>query len=156
MNTRFTRSPRITLLLALVCGLLFAAGLVLSGMTQPAKVIGFLNFAGLAQGAFPGQWDPTLAFVMGGAVMVTLVGFVWTRRSGAKPWLAESFNLPLRNAVDRRLVLGAIAFGVGWGLGGYCPGPALASVLNGSVDTLIFVAAMGIGMLAAKRGMRGR
>ena len=149
-------SDRAALLLACVCGLVFAAGLVLSGMTQPAKVIGFLNFAGLTQGVFPGQWDPTLAFVMGGAVLVTVVGYAWTRRSGGKPWLAADFNLPLRTAVDRRLVLGAVAFGVGWGLAGYCPGPALASVLNGSADTLIFVAAMLVGMVGAKLGMRAR
>ena len=147
-------SARTASALALVCGLLFAAGLVLSGMTQPAKVIGFLNFAGMAQGAFPGQWDPSLAFVMGGALLITGLGFAWTRRPGARPWLAPSFSLPMRTAVDRRLVLGAVAFGVGWGLAGYCPGPALASVLNGGLDTLIFTAAMLVGMLMAKRLLR--
>lgn len=137
-------------LLAGFSGVVFAAGLVLGGMTQPAKVIGFLNLAGLAQGAFPGQWDPTLAFVMGGAVLVTLLGFAWTLRAGSTPWLATAFVLPTRQDIDLPLVAGATLFGVGWGLSGYCPGPALASVISGGTDALMFVGAMLAGMWAAK------
>jgi hypothetical protein len=138
-------------LLALVCGVVFSAGLVLSGMTQPAKVIGFLNLGGVAQGPFPGQWDPSLAFVMGGAVLVTLAGFAWTQRGDGTPWLAPSFVLPTRKSIDIPLVGGAVLFGIGWGLSGYCPGPALASVFTGGADALTFVGAMVVGMLAAKR-----
>jgi hypothetical protein len=140
-----------TLLLALLCGLVFAVGLVLSGMTQPAKVIGFLNVAGMFQGPFPGAWDPTLAFVMGGAVLVTLVGFAWSKRHQAHPWWAERFVLPLRQHVDAPLMLGAALFGVGWGLSGYCPGPALASIFTGGADALWFFGAMLVGMAVAKR-----
>ena len=141
-------------LLALVSGLVFSAGLVLSGMTQPAKVIGFLNLGGLAEGPFPGQWDPTLAFVMGGAVLVTLAGFAWSQRAGGQPWLAQSFVLQTRKDVDLPLVGGAVLFGIGWGLSGYCPGPALASLFTGGADALIFVGAMLVGMLAARRWAR--
>jgi uncharacterized protein len=129
------------LLLAGCTGVVFAAGLVLSGMTQPARVIGFLNLD---------QWDPTLLFVMGGAVMVTLVGFAVSARKGRSPWFAERFVLPTRTDIDRPLVLGAAIFGVGWGLAGYCPGPALASALVGGTDVLLFLMAMAVGMGLAK------
>ena len=134
-----------------LAGALFAFGLVLSGMTQPAKIIGFLNLAGLVDPARFGRWDPSLAFVMGGALLVTLVAFAVTPRPGRKPWLAESFVLPTRKDIDGRLVLGAALFGIGWGLAGYCPGPALASVLTGGLDALVFVAALAAGMWAAVR-----
>jgi uncharacterized protein len=138
---------------ALLAGLLFAFGLVLSGMTQPAKVMGFLNIGGLAQGvswkAAPGYWDPSLAFVMGGALMVTLLAFAITPRR-AKPWFAETFVLPTKKEVDAPLLIGAAMFGMGWGLAGYCPGPALASLSLGA-DALIFTGAMLVGMLAAKK-----
>lgn len=137
------------LFFALLAGALFAVGLVLSGMTQPAKIIGFLNVAGLVDPARFGRWDPSLAFVMGGALLVTLVAFAVTPRPGRKPWLAESFQLPTRRDIDARLVLGAALFGIGWGLAGYCPGPALASVLTGGLDALVFVAALAAGMWAA-------
>ena len=120
-------------------------------MTQPAKIIGFLNLAGLVDPARFGHWDPSLAFVMGGALLVTLVAFAVTPRPGRKPWLAESFVLPTRKDIDGRLVLGAALFGIGWGLAGYCPGPALASVLTGGLDALVFVAALAAGMWAAVR-----
>ncbi|MCJ0764848.1 DUF6691 family protein [Variovorax terrae] len=139
------------LLLALVSGALFAVGLVLSGMTQPAKVIGFLNVGGLVDPARFGAWDPSLAFVMGGALCVTLVAFAVTPRPGRKPWRAATFQLPTRRGVDRRLVFGAALFGIGWGLAGYCPGPALASLLTGGLDALLFVAAMAAGMALARR-----
>lgn len=137
------------LLLALASGALFALGLVLSGMTQPAKVIGFLNVGGLFDPARFGAWDPSLAFVMGGALCVTLVAFAVTPRPGCKPWLADAFQLPTRRDIDRPLVLGAALFGIGWGLAGYCPGPALASLLTGGLDAPLFVAAMLAGMALA-------
>jgi len=139
------------LFFALLAGALFAVGLVLSGMTQPAKIIGFLNVAGLVDPVRFGRWDPSLAFVMGGALLVTLVAFAVTPRPGRKPWLAESFQLPTRKDIDARLLLGAALFGIGWGLAGYCPGPALASVLTGGLDALVFVAALAAGMWAAVR-----
>lgn len=122
-----------TMLTSLLAGLLFGLGLVVSGMTDPLKVQNFLDVSG--------HWDPSLAFVMGGAVGVTFVGYrlVW-RRTG--PWFADRFHLPTATVVDRPLVLGAILFGLGWGLGGYCPGPALATVLTGNQEVWWFLPAM--------------
>jgi uncharacterized protein len=141
---------------ALAAGLIFALGLVLSGMTQPAKVLGFLNVMGLQNGiswqAQPGYWDPSLALVMGGALAVTLIAFAFTPSTpAAKPWFDEVFHLPTRNDIDTKLIVGGVMFGVGWGLAGYCPGPALASLLIGGVDALAFCAAMLAGMWAAKK-----
>jgi uncharacterized membrane protein YedE/YeeE len=135
--------------LAFSAGLVFAAGLVLSGMTQPLKVLGFLDITAITQGPFPGMWDPTLAFVMGGAVCVTLLAFAWTQRLAKAPLLASQFHEPAQRQIDLPLVGGAALFGVGWGLAGYCPGPALASALL-SVDALIFTGAMLLGMLICK------
>ncbi|WP_237491109.1 YeeE/YedE family protein [Malikia spinosa] len=146
------------LLLALAAGLLFALGLLLSGMTQPAKVIGFLNLAGLAQGEFPGAWDPSLAFVMGGAVMVTLLAFRLTPARASqpqrRPWFSSRFELPQQERIDAPLLQGAVIFGVGWGLAGYCPGPALATLLVGGRDVWLFVPAMLVGMWLARRMAR--
>jgi uncharacterized protein len=141
---------------ALVAGLVFALGLVLSGMTQPAKVVGFLNVMGLQNGiswtAQPGFWDPSLALVMAGALAVTLIGFALTpSRANAKPWFDQVFHIPTKKEIDRKLILGGVLFGMGWGLAGYCPGPALASLLVGGVDVFAFVAAMLGGMWAAKK-----
>lgn len=139
---------------ALLSGALFAVGLVLGGMTQPAKVLAFLDIAGLGKGisstAQAGYWDPSLAFVMGGALLVTLVAF-WLTPQRGKPLADEKFHLPTRTDVDRNLLAGAAMFGIGWGLAGYCPGPAFASVLTGGSDILFFAAAMLVGMWAAKR-----
>jgi uncharacterized membrane protein YedE/YeeE len=135
----------------LAAGCLFATGLVLSGMTQPSKVMGFLNFGGILAPARFGAWDPSLAFVMGGAVLVTLVAFAVTPRAGRKPWEAAAFELPTKQDIDWRLVAGAALFGIGWGLSGYCPGPAFASLLTGGADVLVFVAAGLVGLLGAKR-----
>ena len=135
----------------LAAGALFAAGLVMSGMTQPTKVLGFLNFGGIFAPARFGAWDPSLAFVMGGAVLVTLVAFAVTPRAGRQPWAASAFELPTRQDIDFRLIAGAALFGIGWGLSGYCPGPALASILVGGLDVLVFVAALLVGLLTAKR-----
>ncbi len=104
-------------LVALLCGLIFGAGLTVSGMTDPARVAGFLDLFG--------AWDPTLAFVMGGALAVAVPGFQWLLRR-PRPQLDERFHLPTRQGIDRDLWLGAALFGIGWGLSGFCPGPALA------------------------------
>jgi hypothetical protein len=126
---------------ALVCGLVFGAGLAIAGMTNPAKVLAFLDVAG--------AWDPTLAFVMGGALLVNAGAYALTRRR-ARPLFAEVFALPTRRDLDARLVGGAALFGVGWGLVGLCPGPALASLARGENEVLVFVAAMAGGMLAQR------
>ena len=135
--------------LAFSAGLLFSAGLVLSGMTQPLKVLGFLDITAIQKGPFLGLWDPTLAFVMGGAVCVTLIAFAWTHRISQAPMFANQFYEPDQRQIDVPLVGGAVLFGAGWGLVGYCPGPALASALL-STDAFVFTAAMLAGMLICK------
>ena len=122
---------------ALVSGVLFGLGLTLSGMSDPAKVLGFLDITG--------AWIPDLIFVMGGAVIVTffLTPSVLRRQA---PLMASAFSLPGKQLLDRRLVGGAMLFGIGWGLSGYCPGPALVSLLYGYESTLIFCLAMFAGM----------
>ena len=122
---------------ALATGLIFGLGLILSGMTDPSKVIGFLDLTG--------QWDPSLAFVMGGAILVGVVAFQFAK-GREKSLLGDVMRLPTTRQVDRRLVLGSLAFGTGWGLAGYCPGPALVAVAQGGMQPLIFVAAMLGGM----------
>lgn len=122
---------------ALLSGLLFGIGLILSGMTDPAKVIGFLDIGG--------RWDPSLAFVMGGAVLVGLLAFPFAS-SRQTAWLGDPMRLPATRQIDRPLIFGAVLFGVGWGMAGYCPGPALTSVLYGGAKPLIFVLAMLSGM----------
>jgi uncharacterized protein len=131
--------------LALIAGLVFAAGLTLGGMTDPRKVQGFLNIGGIGSG----KWDPSLAFVMGGALFVSFLAF-WSIKSRVAPWFAAKFELPTRRDIDARLIIGAVLFGIGWGIGGYCPGPALASFLIGGPDILYFTAAMIAGMIGAK------
>ena len=113
-------------LMALLTGIVFGLGLIVSGMTDPAKVIGFLDLAG--------KWDPSLAFVMAGAILVGLFAFrLAARREQAI--LGGAMRLPTARHIDRRLILGGLAFGAGWGLAGYCPGPALASLATTSVVT---------------------
>jgi len=125
------------ILMALITGLVFGIGLIVAGMTNPAKVLGFLDL--------PGRWDPSLALVMAGAILVALPAFrVAARRR--QSLLGEPMHLPTATRIDRRLVLGSLAFGVGWGLAGFCPGPALASLATGAVQPLIFCAAMLAGM----------
>ena len=126
-----------------ICGILFSIGLGISGMTQPQKVIGFLDVFG--------EWNPSLAFVMGGAVLSYLVLKLWIQRNFSIPVLGGSFQIPSRKDLDRSLIIGALLFGSGWGLGGYCPGPAITSLGSGSLNALLFVFAMGIGMLVADR-----
>ncbi len=122
---------------AFLIGALFAVGLGVGGMTLPSKVIGFLDFFG--------NWDPSLAFVMAGAVVVYFVAFRVVR--GTAPVLETRFALPTKTMLDRRLLTGAALFGVGWGLAGYCPGPALTSLGAGSTNAVVFVSAMLAGML---------
>lgn len=123
--------------MALVAGLIFGLGLILSGMTNPAKVIGFLDLAG--------NWDPSLALVMAGAIAASAVPFRLAK-GRATALLGGPIRLPTATDIDRRLVLGSLAFGAGWGLAGYCPGPALASLLSGGAKPLLFVLAMLAGM----------
>ncbi len=125
------------IIMAFIAGLIFGLGLILSGMTNPSKVIGFLDLAG--------SWDPSLAFVMGGAIFVGVIAFHFAK-VGQKSLLGDVMHLPTANQIDLRLVLGALVFGVGWGLAGYCPGPALTSIAQGGSKPLIIVAAMICGM----------
>jgi hypothetical protein len=126
-------------------GLTFGLGLVLSGMSDPAKVLNFLDLAGIGSGT----WDPSLAFVMAGAVAVTLIGYKWVlKRPG--PLFGEKFHLPASRELDLRIVAGPAIFGLGWGLAGFCPGPALTALGFGTRAALIFVAAMIVGMLLAR------
>ena len=123
---------------ALAAGLVFGIGLILSGMTDPGKVIGFLDVAG--------RWDPSLALVMGGAILVGFFAFRLAGRRG-KTFLGGGLHLPQRRDIDLRLVGGSLLFGIGWGLAGFCPGPALVSLASGQQPAAIFVAAMLGGML---------
>jgi uncharacterized membrane protein YedE/YeeE len=123
---------------ALVAGIVFAVGLALSQMVNPAKVLNFLDVAG--------QWDPTLALVMGGAVLVTIPAYRLVLRR-ARPIFDEQFYVPSRTDIDARLVGGAAVFGVGWGLAGICPGPALTALATAATPILAFVLAMTVGML---------
>jgi hypothetical protein len=134
------------LLAALASGLVFGAGLALAGMTNPAKVLSFLDVAG--------AWDPTLALVMGSALGVNALAYVLTRRR-AKPLFADTFAVPTRSDLDSRLLGGAALFGLGWALVGLCPGPALASLARGETAVVVFVAAMVAGMLAQRALDRG-
>jgi uncharacterized membrane protein YedE/YeeE len=129
-------------LAALLCGLLFGVGLALSGMTDTAKVLGFLDIFG--------NWVPDLAFVMGGAVAVTSLLFTLVLRRG-RPLFADAFSLPASRLIDGRLLGGAAIFGIGWGLYGYCPGPGLTAMVYGHSGPFVFVAAMLVGMAIAAR-----
>lgn len=133
-------------LLALLSGALFGAGLALSGMMNPARVRGFLDLFG--------DWDPTLAFVMGGAVLV--MGAVWlVQRRLARPLADSEFHLPGTSTLDARLIGGAALFGAGWGLAGLCPGPAIASLGTALLPAAIFVGAMLAGMALFRLTQRG-
>ena len=123
---------------AFAAGLVFGIGLILSGMTDPGKVIGFLDVAG--------RWDPSLAFVMGGAILVGYFSFAFAGRRG-RTFLGDALQLPTRRDIDARLVLGSAVFGIGWGLGGFCPGPALVALGAGIDPAALFVAAMLAGMV---------
>ena len=127
-----------TIVAAFASGLVFGLGLILSGMVDPGKVLGFLDLAG--------RWDPSLALVMGGAVAVAAGGFALAGRR-ARSWLGEPMRLPDARDIDARLVAGSLAFGAGWGLAGFCPGPALVALWGGGgAKAAVFVAAMLAGM----------
>ena len=128
-------------LINLSLGLLFGVGLVVSGMSDPAKVLNFLDLAG--------TWDPSLAFVMGGAVLVAFVGYRLVLARG-EPIAGDRFHLPTRNDIDARILAGPTLFGIGWGLGGFCPGPALTALGFGATGTLAFIPTMILGMWAAR------
>ncbi len=129
-------------LAGLICGTLLGAGLYVSGMTDPGKVLGFRDFGG--------PWNPTLIGVLGGAVVVSLLGFQWLIKPMRRPWLDSQFHTPTRRDIDRPLVLGALMFGAGWGLSGYCPGPALAGIALGNWETPVLITAMLAGGVAQK------
>ena len=130
---------------ALLAGLVFGLGLLMSGMADPAKVLGFLDLAG--------AWDPSLAFVMAGAIAVGLVAFTLARRR-TRSLLGLPMQLPQGHGIDRRLVLGGLVFGIGWGLAGFCPGPALVALGMGEAKAAVFVLAMLAGMGIFEYGER--
>ena len=123
---------------SLLIGALFGAGLTVSEMVDPARVVGFLDVAG--------RWDPTLVFVMAGALCVSAPAFLLARRAGATPFLASAFEIPTRRDIEARLVVGAAIFGVGWGLSGLCPGPAITGLSTGVAPIAAFAASMLAGM----------
>jgi uncharacterized membrane protein YedE/YeeE len=135
MKERFALMP--TVIASLLAGLVFGLGLIVSGMANPAKVLGFLDLAG--------AWDPSLAFVMGGAVIVSAAAFLFARRRKLS-LLGAPIMLPTARRIDRRLVGGSLLFGVGWGVAGFCPGPALVSLGMGEFKAVVFVGAMLLGM----------
>ena len=134
-------------LVAFGAGLVFGIGLVLSGMANPAKVLGFLDLFG--------RWDPSLALVMAGAIAVSLPAFALAGRR-TQTFLLTPLQLPTARNIDKRLVLGSIAFGIGWGLAGFCPGPALVAIGAGQAKALVFVGAMLAGMAAFELVERAR
>ncbi|AZN35779.1 DUF6691 family protein [Iodobacter ciconiae] len=123
---------------ALFSGMLFSLGLIISGMVNPAKVIGFLDLAGM--------WDPSLALVMAGAIATATPFFVWAKRRKYTLLTQEKMSLPDSKIIDRPLITGSILFGMGWGLAGICPGPGLVALAMGAPKAFIFVAAMLLGM----------
>ena len=127
-----------TAVAAFLAGLVFGLGLILSGMGNPAKVQNFLDFFG--------TWDPSLGLVMGGAIAVGLMAFTWAKRRKTS-LLGEPMQLPSATVVDRQLLTGAAMFGVGWGLAGFCPGPAVMNLATLQAEVWLFVAAMVVGML---------
>jgi uncharacterized membrane protein YedE/YeeE len=135
-------------LIALIAGVLFGAGLAVSGMIDPARVRGFLDLFG--------DWDPTLAFVMGGAVLPMVIAW-WLKGRLQSPMAASNFDLPETAQLDRKLAAGAVLFGVGWGVSGLCPGPALANLVIAPTQAVIFVIAMVSGMAIYRLGFtRGK
>jgi len=133
------------LLLGYIGGLIFGVGIMISGMANPAKVLNFFDIAGV--------WDPSLAFVMGGAVVVTFLGY-WVVLKRPGPTAGTKFHLPTKRDIDLPLVAGSASFGVGWGIAGFCPGGALPAIGTGNPSVLIFVAALIVGILVAKWAQR--
>ena len=131
---------------ALICGFLFGLGLAISEMVNPAKVLGFLDVTG--------NWDPSLIFVMAAGLAVTLITFRFILKQ-PRPLFEHQFNLPSQSkTIDRQLITGAVIFGIGWGLVGYCPGPAIASLAYGQTESVIFLAAMMTGLYGSRRFRR--
>ena len=130
-----------------IVGLLFGLGLILSGMTDPGKVLGFLDLFG--------AWDPSLAFVMGGAILVGLFAFSLAKKRTTN-FLGTALHLPKSNRIDQRLVIGSLIFGAGWGLAGFCPGPGLVSMASGNFKGTVFVLAMIAGMIVFEVVERAR
>jgi len=131
------------LLFALLSGLAFGIGLTISNMVDPKVVLAFLDVTG--------NWDPSLMFVMGGALMIFIPGYQLLKKNLSTPLFASSFNEPSLTQIDKRLVIGAIIFGIGWGIAGICPGPALANISSMNVKILGFIFAMLVGMIVADR-----
>ena len=134
-------------LFALVSGLVFGLGLIAGGMTDPAKVKGFLDLFG--------AWDPSLALVMGGAIAIGVFAFAAARRR-TRSWTGDLIEIPSNTVIDRRLIVGGLLFGVGWGIGGFCPGPALVAMGSGLSAAWLFVAAMVAGMVLHDRVFTSR
>lgn len=128
------------LFVALLCGMLFGSGLTVSQMVDPNKVLNFLDVFGL--------WDPSLAFVMIGGISVFSLGYFGIVKKCSKPVLSDEFDLPTNNKIDKQLLLGAVLFGMGWGLAGICPGPAIANISGGDSKILVFIVMMLLGMLS--------
>ena len=135
------------ILVGLIAGLLFGVGLVVSGMSNPQKVLNFLDVFG--------TWDASLAFVLAAAVGVAAIGF-WVTRMQTAPLLGGRFDLPTRRELDARLIGGAALFGVGWGLGGFCPGPVVTALPLGETGALVFFVGMLLGMWLGRQGSLGR
>jgi uncharacterized membrane protein YedE/YeeE len=133
-------------LIGLLSGLIFGVGLGIAQMTNPEKVIAFLDLAK--------DWDPSLVFTMAAAVMVSILGYRWILKRG--PVLSDRLYLPTRSDVDRRLILGSAIFGIGWGLAGYCPGPAVTALTSGSSEPIVFLAAMLAGSQLERLGLLRR
>lgn len=127
--------------ISLLTGMIFGAGLAVSQMMNPAKVLNFLDITG--------DWDPTLAVVMAAALLVSLPAYRWAH-GRKKPLFSDVFRIPARKEIDKPLVLGAAVFGIGWGLAGFCPGPAIAALSTGMTEVLVFFASMVAGMLIFK------
>lgn len=134
-------------LMGLLGGILFGAGLTVSGMTNPAKVVGFLDVFG--------TWDASLMFVMASAVVLGTVG-TWFIRRRNRPWFGDRLDLPTNRLIDRKLILGSAMFGAGWGLGGFCPGPALTAAGGGNLHALLFVVSMTAGMMLHRWALQPR
>ena len=127
----------LTRVVAIFSGFLFGLGMMVSGMVDPARVIGFLDFAG--------QWDPSLAFVMGGAIMVFMPAYFLIVRKMAEPVCDTDFRLSKKQTIDGRLITGSVLFGLGWGIAGICPGPAITSLSGANPSIVLFVASMVLG-----------
>lgn len=136
-------NSQVRTIVALIAGVIFGFGLSMSGMLDPARVVGFLDIAS-------GNWDPSLAFVLGGAVIVAAIGVV-LQKSMKRPVLDTAFHVPPHAPIDQRLIVGSAIFGAGWGLAGFCPGPAITALSTGVPAAFVFVAAMAAGMILHDR-----